>query len=223
MVIDRKITNQSVRKRFFNIPTIRYQLAKQQLTFIGKLVRNSEDQIPNQLLTVWCDNKCKLGAPLKNNKNNLAQNIRLIVPGAAKYGLLTTWVYLTLDDGYWTHLIKKLGTHPSTCNGAEPNPRSTPSPGSSRRAADPSTPPRRQASPNSPPPFRTRDSNFTPTPMRRNMPQPSPRHEASLRREKLPRRAQSHSQNYDPRKLGYNRKDSLDILNLPASTTATER
>ena len=89
MVIDEKITKKSVQKRFFNIPTIRYQLAKQQLTFIGKVVRNSEDQIPTQLLTVWCDNTRKPSAPLKNNKNNLSQNIRLIVPGAAKDGLIT--------------------------------------------------------------------------------------------------------------------------------------
>ena len=71
MVIDGKITNQSVRKRFFNIPTIRYQLAKRQLTFIGIVVRNSEDQIPTKLLTVWCDNKRKPGAPIQNNNKNL--------------------------------------------------------------------------------------------------------------------------------------------------------
>ena len=89
-----------------NIPTIRYHLAKRQLNFIRKVFRNSEDQIPTQLLTSWCENKRKLGAPLQNNKKNLAQNIRLIVPGAEKYGLLTTWVYLALDNGYWAHLIK---------------------------------------------------------------------------------------------------------------------
>ena len=89
-----------------NIPTIRYQLAKRQLTFIGKVVKNLEDQIPTQLLTVWCDNKRKPGAPLQNNKKNLAQNIRLIVPGAGKCGLLTPWVYLALDDVYWERLIK---------------------------------------------------------------------------------------------------------------------
>ena len=89
-----------------NIPTIRYHIEKQQLKFIRKLVSNSEDQIPTQLLTVWCDNKRKPGAPLQNNKKNLAQKIRLIVPGAEKYGLLTIWVYLALYNGYWVHLIK---------------------------------------------------------------------------------------------------------------------
>ena len=125
MVIDDKITNESVRKRFFNTPAIRYQLARRQLAFTGKVVRNSEEKIPTQLLTAWCDNKRKLGAPLQRNNKKLAQNIRIIVPGAAKYGLLTTWVYLALDDGYWAHLVRQLGSNPSTWNGTEPNPRST--------------------------------------------------------------------------------------------------
>ena len=136
MVIDKKITNKYLRKQFFNIPTIRNQLAKRQLTFIGKVVRNSENQIPTKLLTAWCDKKRKRGAPLQNNKKNLAQNIRPIVPDAAKDGLITTWVYLALDDGYRKHLIKQVGTHPSTWNGAKPNPRSTPPPRLSRRAVD---------------------------------------------------------------------------------------
>ena len=72
MVIDKKITNESVRERFFNILTIWYQLAKRQLKFIGKVVRNSEDQIPIQILTEWYDNKRKQGAPLQNNNKNLA-------------------------------------------------------------------------------------------------------------------------------------------------------
>ena len=168
------------------------------------------------------ENKLKPGAPLQNNKKNLAHNIRLIVPGGAKDGLLTTLVYLALDNGYWKHLIKKLGTHPSTWNSAEPNPRSMPPTRSSRRAAAPSTPALRQAPPNSPPPFRARDYHFTPTPPRRNASQPSPRREVSTRREKSPRSIKSEIQNYDPRKVGQNRKDSLCILNRTISTAATE-
>ena len=197
-----------------NIPTIWYHLAKQQLNFIRKLVRNSEDQIPTQRLTVWCDNKRKLGAPLQNNKKNLAQNIRLIVPGAGKYGLLTTWVYLALDNGYWEHLIKQLGTHPLTWNNAKPNPQLTPPPRLSQRTTALSTPPCRKATPNSTPPFRAHDFHFTPTLSRRNAPQPSPRREASPRCEKSPRRTHSDSQNYDMRKVGHNKKDSLGILNI---------
>ena len=139
----------------------------------------------------------------------------------SKDGLLNTWVYLSLDDGYWAHLIKQLGTHPSTWNSAEPNPRSTPPLCSSQRTAAPSTPPRRQAPLNSPPPFRARDTHFTPTPLRRNALQPSPRSKASPICKESPRRTQSNNQNYDPEKLGYNSRDSLGILNLPISSAAT--
>ena len=223
MVIDDKITNESVQKRFFNTPKIRHQLARRQLTFIGKVVRSSEDQITTQLLTAWCDNKHKQGAPLQNNKKNLAQNIRLIVPGAAKDGLLTTWVYPEIDGGYWAHLERKLGSNPSTWTGTKPNPRSTPPPRSSRRTAAPSTHPRRQAPPDSPPPSCARNTQFTPTPPRRNVPQPSPRRETSPRHEEAPRWNQSDKRNYDPEKLGYTKRDSLGIINIPRSTAATER
>ena len=56
-VINKRITNGSFRTRFFNIPMIRNQIAQRQLTFIGKVVHNKDDQIPTQLLTAWCDNK----------------------------------------------------------------------------------------------------------------------------------------------------------------------
>ena len=47
MVIDERITNQSLQKRFFNIPTIWNQLAKQKLTFIGKVVKKPRGINPN--------------------------------------------------------------------------------------------------------------------------------------------------------------------------------
>jgi hypothetical protein len=223
MVIDEKITNKMVRGRFFEIPTIRFNLARRQLTFIGKVVRNSDDQIPTQLLTAWCNNKRKPGAPLQNNKKNLAQNIRLIVPGAAKDGLLSSWVYLALDDGYWAHLVSQLGSNPSRWTGTEPNPRSTPPPRSSRRNnTSPPTPPRRPVPPNSPPPSRTRNTQHTPTPPRRNAPQPSPRRQASPRQEESSRRNQRDQRNYDPAKVGHTKRDSLGILNIPMSATERE-
>ena len=92
MVIEEKLTNQSLRKQLFNVPSIWIQLKKRQFTFVGKLGRKSEDQIPTKLLIAWCDNKRKQGAPRQNNKKNLSHNIRHIVPEAAKDGIFTTWV-----------------------------------------------------------------------------------------------------------------------------------
>ena len=112
-VINKRIMNGLVCTRFFNIPTIRNQIAQRQLTFIGKVVRNKDNQIPNQLLTAWCDNKHRRGGFLHNNKKNLAKNICLVIPGAAKDGLLTTWVYFALDAAYWNYLILLLGNKPA--------------------------------------------------------------------------------------------------------------
>ena len=120
-VIDERITNGSIRTRFFSIPTIRNQISQRQLTFIGKVVRYKDNQLPTQLLTAWCNNKRKRGAPLQNNKKNLAQNIRLLIPGAAKHSLLTSWVYFALDDAYWRYLILLLGNKPTKWSGPEPD------------------------------------------------------------------------------------------------------
>ena len=125
-MIDERITNGSIRNRFFSIPTIRNQIAQRQLTFIGKVVRNKDNQLPTQLLTAWCNNKRKRGAPLQNNKKNLVQNIRLLIPGAAKDGLLTSWVYFALDDGHWKYLISLLGNKPTKWSGPEPDADSPP-------------------------------------------------------------------------------------------------
>ena len=65
-VIEERITNISIRERFFDIPTIRNQIAHRQLTFIVKVVRNPDEQIPTQLLTAWCNHKRKPGGVLQN-------------------------------------------------------------------------------------------------------------------------------------------------------------
>ena len=98
-----------------------------------------------------------------------------------------------------------------------------PPPRLSQRTTTLSTPPRKQAPHKSTHPFCAHDTQFTPTLLRRIAPQPSPRREASPRREKSPIRTQSNNQNYDPKKVGHTRRDSLGILNTPVSTAATER
>ena len=67
-VIDEQITNISICEQFFDIPTICNQTAQRQLTFIGKVVCNYDDQITTQLLTAWCNHKRKPGGVLQKNK-----------------------------------------------------------------------------------------------------------------------------------------------------------
>ena len=54
-VKDRHTTNETVRKKFFNIPNIEKQTATQHLTFIGKVARNYDDHLPTKLLAAWCN------------------------------------------------------------------------------------------------------------------------------------------------------------------------
>ena len=112
-MINKRITNESVQTQFFDIPTIRNQIAQRQLTFIGKVVCNKDDQIPSQLLTAWFNNKWRRGGVLQNNKKNRAQNRCLVSPGVGKDGLIMTWVYSDLDAAYWKYLISLLGNKPT--------------------------------------------------------------------------------------------------------------
>ena len=63
-VKEERIRNAELRERFFKIPTIQNQIAKRQLTFIGKVVRNSDQQLPTKLLTAWCNHKRRRGRVL---------------------------------------------------------------------------------------------------------------------------------------------------------------
>ena len=56
-VKDQHITNEAVRSKFFDIPNIEKQIATQQLNFIGKVARNSDDHLPTKLITAWCNHK----------------------------------------------------------------------------------------------------------------------------------------------------------------------
>ena len=138
-VIDEHITNDSVWRRFCHIPSLRNQFAKRQLTFIGKIERNSDSQIPTRLLTAWCDHPRRRGAPLQRNKKNLVKNLQLIVPSVPNNGRLSSWALLALDSSYWNHLISQLGTQPTDWEREVP--------GTENYTAPPTPPPRNRAPP----------------------------------------------------------------------------
>ena len=46
-----RITNETVRRKLFYILNIKEQIATQQLTFIEKVARNSDNHLPTKLLT----------------------------------------------------------------------------------------------------------------------------------------------------------------------------
>ena len=125
-VKEERITNAEVRGRLFNIPTIQNQIEKCQLTFIGKVVRNSDLQLPTKLLLAWCNHKSKRGDVLHSNKRSIVQHLELILPCIGKTGRMSEWVHFALENGYWRFLISNLGNSP------KPRPAQVPSPSSSR-------------------------------------------------------------------------------------------
>ena len=120
-VKEERIINAEVRERFFNIPTIQNQIAKRQLTFIGKVVRNSDQQLPTKILTAWFNQKRKRGGVLHSNKKSIVQNIALILPCIGKTGIMSEWVHYELDNRYWKYLISNLGKSPKPQPAHEPS------------------------------------------------------------------------------------------------------
>ena len=86
---------------------------------------------------IGCNHGRKRGGVLQSNEKSLVQNIRLIVPVAAKDGLLASWAYLDLNKIFWTYLVSLLGDKPT------PLPPVTNPPGK----AFPPSPPRTPTSP----------------------------------------------------------------------------
>ena len=206
-VIDEHITNDSVRMRFCRIPSLQNQIAKRQLTFIGKVVRNSDDQIPTRLLTAWCNHPRRRGAPLQSNKKSLVRNLQLIVPSVPKDGRLSSCALYALDGSYWNHLVSQLGTQPTDWEGEVPGAANYTAPPPPQ--GPPRSPPRNRAPP---PPSPRRSSTSSPP-----VPSPPPQ-----RRPPPPSSQNSESEwNYDPNGVGRNRRDSFGILQL--NSAATER
>ena len=52
-VKDERISNEKLRKMFYNIPDACTLIAVKQLNFIGKVVRREDSFFPKQLLTAW--------------------------------------------------------------------------------------------------------------------------------------------------------------------------
>ena len=198
--------------RFCRIPSIRHQIAKQQLPFIGKVVRNYDNQIPTRLLTAWRNHPRRRGAPLQNNKKNLVKNIQLIVASAANDGRLSSWAFYALDSSYWNHLISQLGTQPTAWEGdipratennnATPPPKNGPHPQSPSRHNTSSPPSSPRSSPSSPPVLSPPQHRRPPSPQRTS--------------------SQNNNEgNSNPNGTGRDRRNYIGILQLPI--TATER
>ena len=61
--MEKNITNISIRESFNNIRTIKLQIVKRRLTFLGKIIRLPSFKIPSRLISAYCSIKILLGRP----------------------------------------------------------------------------------------------------------------------------------------------------------------
>ena len=154
-LIEQLITNTSIREKFYNIPTIRKQIALQQLTYLGKIFCQEESHIPTRLLTVWCDHQRKSGQPILNNKQSMVRNIQQVIPNVDAHGTMSTWGFHALDTQHWNDLLNTLRHplfNPPENDPNKPQEDNVPPPKQTRRSSIPTPPPppRESDIPNSP-------------------------------------------------------------------------
>ena len=74
-VREENISNVHVRKRFDNIKNVELQIAKRRLTFLGKIIRMSNDKIPARLLSAVCEGKRPIGRPNITTRHSMLKDI----------------------------------------------------------------------------------------------------------------------------------------------------
>ena len=150
-LIEQHITNTSIREKFYNIPTIKKQIALRQLTYLGKIFRRDESHIPTRVLTVWCDHPRKAGRPILTNKQSMVRNIQQVIPNVYAHGDMSTWGFHALDTQHWNDLLNTIRHPPFDPPETDPNkPQENyaPPPKQTQRSlttTPPSTPPPRES------------------------------------------------------------------------------
>jgi hypothetical protein len=103
-----RIRNKQVRFRFCNIQKIESYINKRTATYVGKIARASDDELPKKLLGAWMHQPRKAGGQQLSCNNNFARAICAVIPNiqSEHQGLLfRDWLPLTLDESEWLNVI----------------------------------------------------------------------------------------------------------------------
>jgi hypothetical protein len=103
-VCDNRIRNKQVRFRFCNIPKIESFINKRTATYVGKVTRSSDNELPKKFLGAWMHQPKKLGGQQLSCNNNFARAITAVLPNLLreKQGLLfKDWIPTTRDESEW--------------------------------------------------------------------------------------------------------------------------
>jgi hypothetical protein len=231
-----RITNDQVRKRFYDIPCVKNMIAARLLSFIGKAVRDPHPLRPTKLmLTTCCNNSRKRGRPYTTNKDTIVTCLVLLferVPEVTidqSQGSMIDWVKEVNNEKYWKLLIRcllksteEIPTRPTDEGWNQiprPQPQPAPCPMPERRRQRRQRASRRTR--------RNQSSSSNPSsppgspPQRRQQappPPPPPRQD----REPPPQRAEHTEREWIAANVGKVRYDSLRILGLREGATKGE-
>ena len=107
---EEKISNLQVRKRFNISKNVELWIAKRRLTFLGKIIRMSNNNIPTGLLSAACKGKRLLGRPNTTTRHSTLKDIRKIVPEVDNKGSFSKWANIANNILAWSILIINLGS-----------------------------------------------------------------------------------------------------------------
>jgi hypothetical protein len=107
-VQDERIRNKQVRFRFCNIPKIETYINRCTATYIGKIARSNEEDLPKKFLGAWMYQPRKIGGPQLSCNNNFARAISAILPDnqSGDKGLpFKEWIPIALNEPEWLNYI----------------------------------------------------------------------------------------------------------------------
>lgn len=105
-VMEKNISNKSVRKTFGEVLNIDDIIRMRQLIWIGKLARKDGSQITRNMLASWSKNPRKVGRPQLGLKRTYINAVKQLVPTTPTNGELSTWIDIAKDRTEWNTRIK---------------------------------------------------------------------------------------------------------------------
>jgi hypothetical protein len=100
-VREERIRNKQVRFRFCNIPKIETFINKRTATYIGKIARSDNEELPKKFLGAWMHKPRKPGGQQLSCNNNFARAITAVIPDTQleNQGLLfKKWILIAINE-----------------------------------------------------------------------------------------------------------------------------
>lgn len=105
-VQDYKITNDSLRQNFCNMPDIIDIIKKRQMNWISAIAKMPTQRLPRKLLASWTKEPRKKGRPQSTYRNSYAECISTLLPDLPRALPLTEWITIAASQK-WTELKNK--------------------------------------------------------------------------------------------------------------------